>query len=133
MLDVKKENGKPVAVFVGDKELNIIETSDVCIWAQCDLEDIGDISNNLFPDSLVIAIWEEKGIGSPMFKEVSISKKSEGIRLEFSFRASSDTWEGRWNLDVYKCGMRMQAEKMKDIQIKDMRLQTLESEYQVTA
>jgi hypothetical protein len=107
MIEVRGENDN-LAVLISGKEVEILDSGEDYILAQCSLSDLALEQSQLLPESLALEIHSEDGFGTYFFYEVHVSGASDGIILAFRCHTPNKYWEGQFGLATFIAAIRDQ-------------------------
>ncbi|QHN04778.1 restriction endonuclease [Granulicella sp. WH15] len=105
MIEIRGE-GDDLAVYVADKEVEILDAGGEHILAECSLEDLTGEQAQPFPDELELEIRSENGFGTYLFHEAHLSATLDGVALSFHCHTPNKYWEGQYGLATYLAAIR---------------------------
>ena len=117
----KSKSGKRVTFH--NKTITILDDEPDCILAECNLKTLHGIFNDPFPEKLMITVQEEKGFGTYLFHELTLSS-TDGKKLDADFTClmPNKFWEGHWGLATYLKAISNQIVKSDRFKVKDIKL-----------
>lgn len=98
-----------VFVEIAGKVAEVLDASDECVLAECDLPDLAGETSGAFPETLRLQIQSEDGFGTYFFHELVLSRHDDGVNLEFVCHTPNKYWEGRFGLATFLAAVRDQV------------------------
>ncbi|MHB0958290.1 MAG: hypothetical protein ACYC0X_12490 [Pirellulaceae bacterium] len=84
------QNGDEYAVTIGSKSIIVRNVDDFCIWAECNLKELGNETGVDFPSDLNIDVMLGNDLTSVPFRHVALFKQGDHLLLECE---GDGTWE----------------------------------------
>lgn len=112
-----------ITVTIGEKELQILDEYDEFVRAECQLDDLNDVTTEDYPSILTLAIFDTHGFGTRMFHEVEIFSRDETINIEFQYHFPNKHWEGKWGHSLYLETLRDQVDFFDNVTVSDIELE----------
>jgi len=124
MVEIKVLEGEEfISIYLGDKELSVIDYNDDYVLAECNVSDLADLEISDYPINLTIKIHDPSGFGTYLFHEMEISKFDNTLLMEFICHTPNKYWEGRWGLATYLDAIRKQVGFFDGIELGEIELE----------
>jgi hypothetical protein len=123
MIEIRRD-GNHLAVFVADKEVEVLDVDDEHVLAECSLDDLSSEQAQPFPDELALRLRSENGFGTFLFHEAHISATADEVILGFQCHTPNKYWEGQYGLATYLAAIRDEVShrdnwKVEQIELED--------------
>src|SRR6202007_3214951 len=108
MIKVRMEN-EEVIVEVAGSEIEVLDSTDDYIIAECKLDQLKDEVAAEFPDGLHLQVQSEDGFNTFFFHESILSRADQGVSLQFRCHTPNKYWEGQFGLATFLAAVRDQV------------------------
>jgi hypothetical protein len=122
MIEIRRD-GDDLAVFVADKEVEVLDVDDEHVLAECSLDDLSSEQAQPFPDELALEIRSENGFGTFLFHEAHISTTADEVILGFHCHTPNKYWEGQYGLATYLAAIRDEVSHRENWKVEQIELE----------
>lgn len=122
MIELRR-NAADIAVLVGGMDVEVLDTGDDYVRAQCDLADLGAEPAQALPDGLSIEVHSDDGFGTYLFHEVELRNDEGNTAAAFLCHTPNKYWEGHFGLAAFLSAIKQQSEYYENWKVTQIELE----------
>jgi len=116
-------DGEDALVEIAGKEVEILDTGDDYVLAECGLGDLAKETAASFPEALQLEIHSEDGFGTYFFYDLRLSDDPAGVALDFRCHTPNKYWEGRFGLATFIGAIEDQARHLENWEVTEVEVE----------
>ena len=116
MIHIDREDDELV-VLIGDKPIDLLDATDDCVLAECELAELDGEHATAWPHDLVIQIRSQDGFGSYFFHELHIVAHDGSVALDFVCHTPNKYWEGHYGLAAFIQALNQQVDAFENLEV----------------